>query len=88
MDEELYEECEVVDAACFDRAREQWELIREVWNELELEDVLARDWARDKRWLLDRLLDRMRALDRFYEEHELAAALAALKEGGDERRIQ
>jgi hypothetical protein len=77
MDEEL----EVVDAACFDHAKGQWEEIRDLWNQLELDDRLGRDWPLPKRWLLDMLLSRMRALDRFYEEHEVDAILAALEEG-------
>jgi hypothetical protein len=82
MDEQL----EVVDRACFDPQR-LWESIRDLWDQLELDDRLARDWPREKRWLLDRLFDRMRALDRLFEEHEAAAVWAELEEvlgeGGD-----
>jgi hypothetical protein len=55
----------------FDR---QWSLIRDLWNELQLDDVLTRDWPREKRWQLDLLFSRMRRMDQIFEEYEEAEA--------------
>jgi hypothetical protein len=50
----------------------QWELIRDLWNELELEDVLGRDWPPQRRWQLDLLARRMRTLDEMFRDYEFA----------------
>jgi hypothetical protein len=46
----------------------QWDLICDLWNQLELDDVLLRDWPIEKRWQLDLLFTRMRAMDQMFEE--------------------
>jgi len=48
----------------------QWDLIRDLWNQLEVDDVLARDWPIEKRWQLDSLLSRIRAMDEMFEEYD------------------
>jgi hypothetical protein len=50
-------------------AEYRWNLIRDLWNQLELNDVLARDWPIDKRWQLDLLFTRMRAMDEMVEDY-------------------
>jgi hypothetical protein len=59
----------------------QWNLIRGLWHELELDDVLKRDWPANQRWKLDLLVSRMRRMDEILEEYE--AAEAALLEEMD-----
>jgi len=46
----------------------QWDSICDLWGQLELDDVLARDWPIEKRWQLDLLFSRMRAMDQMFEE--------------------
>jgi hypothetical protein len=52
-----------------DDAECQWDLIRDLWNQLDLDDVLARDWPIEKRWQVDLLLNRMRAMDEMFDEY-------------------
>jgi hypothetical protein len=67
-----------------DDLEEQWSLIRGLWDELQLDDVLTRDWPRERRWQLDLLQRRMRRMDEILEEYE--AAEARLLEEMDEAR--
>jgi hypothetical protein len=54
-----------------EHAEWRWELVRDLWNELELEDVLARIWPLQKQWQLDLLSRRMRAMDEIFEDYEI-----------------
>jgi hypothetical protein len=58
----------------------QWALIRDLWNQLGLDDCLARDWPAEKRWQLDLLFRRLRALDKLFEEYEDAQLMKELEE--------
>jgi hypothetical protein len=58
----------------------QWELIRDLWNQLGLDDRLMRDWPIEKRWQLDLLFRRMRALDELFEEYEDVLLMKELEE--------
>jgi hypothetical protein len=57
----------------------QWELIRDLWDHLALDDRLARDWPIAKRWQLDLLFRRMRVMDELFEEYEDAQLLEELE---------
>jgi hypothetical protein len=51
--------------------REQWQLIRGQWDQLEIEQALIQHWPLEKRWMLDDLLQDMRSLDILFDPREL-----------------
>jgi hypothetical protein len=60
--------------------RLQWDQICDVWEELDAEHVLAHQCPPGQRYLLDRLLSRMREMDRMYRlgQREEARRLAVV----------
>jgi hypothetical protein len=64
-----------------DDAQQQWDLIRDLWDALGLDDQLRRDWPPAQHWQLDLLRRRLRRTNEIFEEYR--AAEAALLEAMD-----
>jgi hypothetical protein len=64
---------------------ECWDLIYDLWNELDLEHVLAEIWPVERRWQLDLLAARIERMDEAVTEMALDRLLAlALADDDDE----
>jgi hypothetical protein len=47
---------------------EQWGLVTQLWDELDVEHILAEHIPLERRWQLDRLVERIRRLDEILKE--------------------
>jgi hypothetical protein len=46
----------------------RWHLVRSLWDELDIEHLLAQQWLSARRWQLDLFGHPIRAMDEMYEE--------------------
>jgi hypothetical protein len=66
---------------------EQWNLITEAWDWLNIEQILTERVPLDRRWQVDVLIERMRCMDRAFEEKAYLEALVLAEMDGDEEAI-
>jgi hypothetical protein len=68
-----------------DDPEDQWELVCSLWDELDVERILAEQIPLHQRWQLDRLVEHMRRMDEiFAEQAYLQARFLAEMDGDDE----
>ena len=53
----------------------QWDLIRDLWHQIDVDYVLAQEWPLEYRYVLDLLIDRMLVMDRLSEAVDLELLL-------------
>jgi hypothetical protein len=57
---------------------EQWELIHDLWDQLDIGRIVAEHIPLDRRWQLDRLIERVRHMDEICDEYADADGLEEL----------